>query len=328
MPRLDFLGVDMDLEARPLRCFVTVAELQSFSRAGQRLGLTQPAVSAQIRELERLIGFELFQRSTRRVELSERGIQFLDSARRMIDETNRLKRAVTALRQPLRDRIVIGAAFYTVDFPERIALFDSFIANHAEISIDIQERPQAELLRDLHRGEIDLVLTVGMPIVRRELHQLVLKQRGTEGLFADDLRRIVLRSEQVKLMVPQECLIAKEEIVHPSMLRGLTVAMLAPVFGDPITDPILKMLAAAGAVPLIPPEPTPTGVLRYARQFRIPAISLGWFEDHIPADARMTKRRFANLDLTTEFALVGNTGAARPAVELFWNAASEVACVN
>src|ERR1700682_6168869 len=114
----------MDLEARPLRCFLAVAEEQSFSRAAERLCLTQPSVSAQIKELERLIGFDLFQRTTRRVELSERGRQFLEPARNMIDETDRMKRAVGALRQLGIGGLSIGNAFYTLDVPARTVLFE------------------------------------------------------------------------------------------------------------------------------------------------------------------------------------------------------------
>ena len=69
------------IELRHLRAFVAVAEELSFSRAAQRLFITQPALSRQIRGLERLVGCDLFRRSTQRVELTLAGEALLARAR-------------------------------------------------------------------------------------------------------------------------------------------------------------------------------------------------------------------------------------------------------
>jgi acetyl esterase/lipase len=69
------------IELRHLRAFVAVAEDLSFSRAAQRLFITQPALSRQIRGLERLVGCDLFRRSTQRVELTLAGEALLARAR-------------------------------------------------------------------------------------------------------------------------------------------------------------------------------------------------------------------------------------------------------
>ena len=63
-----------------IEAFVTVAELRSFGAAGERLGLTPQAVSQLIAELESVLGFRLFDRTTRRVELSSAGRDYLGSA--------------------------------------------------------------------------------------------------------------------------------------------------------------------------------------------------------------------------------------------------------
>ena len=69
------------IELRHLRAFVAVAEDLSFSRAAQRLFISQPALSRQIRGLERLLGCDLFRRSTQRVELTLAGESLLARAR-------------------------------------------------------------------------------------------------------------------------------------------------------------------------------------------------------------------------------------------------------
>ena len=72
------------VEIRHLRAFVAVAEDLNFGRAAARLYLSQPALSRQIRALERLLGCELLRRSTHRVELTVAGSALLDRARRLL----------------------------------------------------------------------------------------------------------------------------------------------------------------------------------------------------------------------------------------------------
>src|ERR671928_1435939 len=72
------------IELRHLRAFVAVAEELNFSRAAARLYVSQPALSRQIRALERLLGCELLRRSTHRVELTVAGSALLDRSRRLL----------------------------------------------------------------------------------------------------------------------------------------------------------------------------------------------------------------------------------------------------
>ena len=74
------------VEVRHLRAFVAVAEELNFGRAAARLYLSQPALSRQIRALERLLGCELLRRSTHRVELTVAGSALLDRARRLLGD--------------------------------------------------------------------------------------------------------------------------------------------------------------------------------------------------------------------------------------------------
>src|SRR4051794_41643848 len=74
------------VELRHLRSFVAVAEELNFSRAAERLYLSQPALSRQIRALERLVGCELLRRSTHRVELTLAGDALLDRAGKLLGD--------------------------------------------------------------------------------------------------------------------------------------------------------------------------------------------------------------------------------------------------
>src|SRR6266545_3000794 len=85
------------IELRHLRSFVAVAEELNFGRAASRLYLSQPALSRQIRALERLVGCDLLRRSTHRVELTLAGEALLDRARQLLadlDEAISMTRSV------------------------------------------------------------------------------------------------------------------------------------------------------------------------------------------------------------------------------------------
>jgi len=73
------------LDVYEMQIFLTAAETGSFSEAGRRLQMSQPAVSMQIRSLEDRIGIKLFQRSGRHIELSEAGIALLPLARELVN---------------------------------------------------------------------------------------------------------------------------------------------------------------------------------------------------------------------------------------------------
>ena len=83
-PNVVALQAPDGVEVRHLRAFVAVAEELNFSRAAERLYLSQPALSRQIRMLERLVGCELLRRSTHRVELTIAGEALLDRARAVL----------------------------------------------------------------------------------------------------------------------------------------------------------------------------------------------------------------------------------------------------
>ncbi|MDG4790491.1 alpha/beta hydrolase fold domain-containing protein [Micromonospora sp. WMMD1102] len=93
------------VELRHLRSFVAVADELNFSRAAQRLFLSQPALSRQIRSLERLIGCELFRRSTQRVELTLAGEALLTRARVLLADADEAIAATRAVGGELTARM-------------------------------------------------------------------------------------------------------------------------------------------------------------------------------------------------------------------------------
>src|SRR3954454_7532266 len=147
----------MDLDATAYRIFVTVADQMSFTRASQLLNVSQPALSARIRELERRLGFALFDRTSRRVELTAEGRLFLANARRMVTEASSAVRAAREIRD---NDLRIGAPFYTQYIRERRELIDRLMVEHAQIRLRVFDKSHTRNYADLLRREIDLALLI------------------------------------------------------------------------------------------------------------------------------------------------------------------------
>jgi DNA-binding transcriptional LysR family regulator len=93
------------MDTRQLAAFCAVVERKSFSQAAERLGVTQPAVSLQIRSLEQRLGTQLLDRSGRRVEPTEAGLRLFASAQRMLALEEQL------LEEVSRDEVTLTGSF-------------------------------------------------------------------------------------------------------------------------------------------------------------------------------------------------------------------------
>jgi DNA-binding transcriptional LysR family regulator len=76
----------MNITSRQLMAFVLIARHESFSRAAEQMYITQSGISLIVRDLESQLGFRLFDRTTRRVKVSERGARFLPIATRCLSD--------------------------------------------------------------------------------------------------------------------------------------------------------------------------------------------------------------------------------------------------
>src|SRR5512142_2768537 len=102
---LPFPRAPEGIELRHLRAFVAVAEELNFGRAAERLYVSQPALSRQIRALEQVLGVELLRRSTHRVELTVAGEALLERARRLLRDVDEAVATTMAVGGELLARI-------------------------------------------------------------------------------------------------------------------------------------------------------------------------------------------------------------------------------
>jgi DNA-binding transcriptional LysR family regulator len=240
-----------------LRCFVAVAEERHFGRAAARLHLTQPALSRTIARLERTLGAQLFERTSRTVRLSSAGEVLLADAEHLVDRADRFLDTAAQARRgeigTIRAGLPLGLPAPTV-----AALARTFRERHPGVSLDLRELPaegrlgpglDAALLvpdpddatTDLQRGPV-LVQELGVLVAhtsalaaRRELHLadladhalalLPIDRAGWEPHLLAACRRGGF--EPTAIHRPQQLAFA----------LGLVLAGEAVAFGDPDVAP-------------------------------------------------------------------------------------------
>ncbi|MFD6393505.1 LysR family transcriptional regulator [Nocardia sp. NPDC055029] len=147
------------MELRQLRYFVTVVDEGGFTRAAERLHLTQPGLSAQIRQLERELGQRLLDRGARTVTPTEVGTAVLEHARAALAAADRIGETVEEftglLRGHVRLGVISGAA--TEEFDVAGVLAD-FHHDHPRVGISLTEDTAERMLAALERGELDIAL--------------------------------------------------------------------------------------------------------------------------------------------------------------------------
>jgi DNA-binding transcriptional LysR family regulator len=150
----------MDPDLRQIRAFATVAQLGSFTRAANRLHVSQPALTIQIRNLEEALGLRLFDRNTRTVALTRIGRDLLPALQRILRDLDAVvaeARDVAAMRHGIV-RIAVLPSFAAGILPEIIARFRE---RHPKISFVIHDVIASDVIAQVRDEKVDLGLTGG-----------------------------------------------------------------------------------------------------------------------------------------------------------------------
>lgn len=143
------------MELRHLRYFVAVAEELHFGRAAKRLRISQPPLSAQIRDLEDEVGARLFERGTRTVDLTDAGRTFFSRAKDLLARAEAAKSEASDIARGELGTITIG--YTTTAMYELLPrVLTEFRAERARIGIKLAEMPSHALARALDEGRIDV----------------------------------------------------------------------------------------------------------------------------------------------------------------------------
>jgi DNA-binding transcriptional LysR family regulator len=145
------------MELRQLQYFVAVAEERHFGRAAQRLRMSQPPLSIQIKGLEADLGVRLLNRSTRQVTLTDAGSTFLEKARAILGAVEEAREVARGAEQGIRGRLDVGfISSATLSLlPPSIRLFRERFGG---VELELKELTSAQQVDALYEDEIEVGL--------------------------------------------------------------------------------------------------------------------------------------------------------------------------
>ena len=140
-----------------LRTLVTVVEVGGFAKAGELLGLSQPAVSLQIKRLEDLLGRKLFKKQGQRQVLNHQGEQLLPLAKQILKENDAILQLFSNETVTGKVRLGIPSEFAASILP---AIIGDFVSLYPDVSLEVKSELSKQLMHVSNRDEFDLVLTL------------------------------------------------------------------------------------------------------------------------------------------------------------------------
>jgi len=159
---------NVSIELKHLETFCRVAELKSFSKAGQQLFLTQPTVSGHILSLEKSLSLRLFDRSGREVRLTKAGKIFLQYASRMLRLKQELMNALYEFSQGIHGELSIGASTIPGEYllPKMLSAFKK---DHPHLTISLKISDTKEVIQWVIDDLVEFGL-IGAKLNRPSLH--------------------------------------------------------------------------------------------------------------------------------------------------------------
>jgi len=215
---IDTVSVSMIDDLRILRGFVAVAEELNFRAAAERLHMSQPPLSRMISSLEAQVGTPLFVRSTRRVELTREGRQFLSAATDVLDVAAAAGRKIRHQFSSAQRPLLIGStsAAYFAGFPD---LLKSFRSQHPGLPVETSSMNSADQMDALLSGRLDVGFVLP-PAKHREVSMAV---------FTSIRMRLAISEEHplsTQKLAPLESFMKDTFILHergkdPGMYEGI-----------------------------------------------------------------------------------------------------------
>jgi DNA-binding transcriptional LysR family regulator len=218
------------MDLRQLEYFVAVAEERNFTRAAERVHISQSGVSAQIRQLERELGAELFDRSARTATLTVAGKAALTHARTALAAAAAVGHAVGEVTDLIRGRLAAGMVIGCTITP----LFDALAAFHRAhpgVEISLLEDNSDRLVEEVRDGTIDLALI------------------GTATARYDGLDVLTIISERLVAAVPAGHPLAEQRRVTLRDLAAYPIVCMPP--GTGLRTVLDRACAAQGVKPVI-----------------------------------------------------------------------------
>ncbi|MDE1184614.1 LysR family transcriptional regulator [Paraburkholderia sp.] len=286
----------MNVTLRQLRVFIEVARLQSFSRAGDEIGLTQSAVSRCVRELETEIGLKLIDRTTREVQLTDVGGNLVSSVSRLLTDLDETLREIREIGEQRRGRVVVAAS-PTVACRLMPQVLAACGQQFPYIALALRDDVQSDGIRKIKSGEVDFGVVIG-PVAADDLH--------SEPLMTDAFC-IVTRNDHP---------LAAHRQVEWADLAGERLVMLDYASGSrPLIDALLAQHGvSANVVQELGHPATVFGLIEAGIGISV----LPWLALPLPADAPLVTRPLVPRAERTVELVRRRDRSLSPAAEAVW----------
>ena len=215
---------NMNVSLRQLRAFIAVAEERHFTRAAEKLNLSQSSVSALIHELEVNLGLKLFDRHTRLMQITQAGAELLPMVKKAVDDIDSVLDSSAELRTLGRGRVSIAASSIqaALMLPRFIR---EFCVGHPGVKVELHDVAEDEVPRMVSAGEVDFGI-------------------GTIPEGQPDLTAHRLSSDAfVIVMPPSHPLARRRELTWEEVAK---LPVIGPHRGNPIRDCLDAALATRG----------------------------------------------------------------------------------
>lgn len=218
------------VSSRQLEYFRAVARELHFTRAAASLHVAQPALSQQIRKLERQLGVTLFERDNHRVDLTPAGAALLEHAERILSDLAAVDAELSQWEQGTRGVIRLGAARGLM--AQLARLLAAFADAYPAVRVELDEQSTEQMIAGLRAGRLDAATIAALPPL----------QDGT-------LASRPLGSEALVLVTSAQTPLTRRRRLPISSLDGADLVLYRP--GSAVRDIIVSALSAAGANPRI-----------------------------------------------------------------------------
>jgi len=199
------------MELRHLRYFLAVADTRSFTRAAERLHVTQPTLSHQVKQLEQMVGTVLFERSTKDIELTAAGRLFKPYCERILKEIDSSALAISELEGLMRGTLRM-AVFHSFSHSMLPPIMSEFALRYPGVHVTARLVPRFDMERDLINADLDMAV----------------------AYISDDNDQIVadpLFDEELVLVVGSKHQHARRKSMLMRDLAKLPLVLLTPEFG-------------------------------------------------------------------------------------------------
>jgi len=154
-PRITIPIFDMDLQN--IRAFLMVAECKSFSRAAEKLYITQPAISKRISTLEYSLDCQLFDRIGKTIQLTQAGHALIPSYQRIMNEISESERIISTLRAEVSGHLRFGTSHH-IGLHRLPPVLRQYTKQFPEVELDIQFMDSEQAAALILKGDIELAL--------------------------------------------------------------------------------------------------------------------------------------------------------------------------